>query len=111
MQLFIFFLFPIRVACYIDQLNTWYDMKNHQEVTNSRLFSEIQDTLGTFGLNGLDRLLCFMIVKELQVIINWDWPRCEGNSLQHRHFREVSQKDDHCVLLYLSMLVNRDACF
>ncbi|XP_048363465.1 WASH complex subunit 5 isoform X1 [Sphaerodactylus townsendi] len=55
-----------KTACYIDQLNTWYDMRNHQEVTNSRLFSEIQDTLGTFGLNGLDRLLCFMIVKELQ---------------------------------------------
>nr|XP_056710522.1 WASH complex subunit 5 [Euleptes europaea] len=55
-----------KIACYIDQLNTWYDMKNHQEVTNSCLFSEIQDTLGTFGLNGLDRLLCFMIVKELQ---------------------------------------------
>uniref|UniRef100_A0A673MXU4 WASH complex subunit 5 n=1 Tax=Sinocyclocheilus rhinocerous TaxID=307959 RepID=A0A673MXU4_9TELE len=36
------------------------------EMTNNRLFSEIQDTLGTFGLNGLDRLLCFMIVKELQ---------------------------------------------
>ncbi|XP_067323390.1 WASH complex subunit 5 [Anolis sagrei] len=55
-----------KVACYIDQLNTWYDMKTHQEVSSSRLFSEIQDTLGTFGLNGLDRLLCFMIVKELQ---------------------------------------------
>lgn len=50
-------------------MNTWYDIKTHQEVTNSRLFSEIQDTLGTFGLNGLDRLLCFMIVKELQVIL------------------------------------------
>lgn len=56
-----------RTTCYIDQLNTWYDMKTHQEVTSSRLFSEIQNTLGTFGLNGLDRLLCFMIVKELQV--------------------------------------------
>lgn len=51
-------------------MNTWYDIKTHQEVTNSRLFSEIQDTLGTFGLNGLDRLLCFMIVKELQVTFN-----------------------------------------
>jgi len=50
-------------------MNTWYDVKTHQEVTSSRLFSEIQDTLGTFGLNGLDRLLCFMIVKELQVIL------------------------------------------
>lgn len=48
-------------------MNTWYDLKSHQEVTNNRLFSEIQNTLGTFGLNGLDRLLCFMIVKELQV--------------------------------------------
>uniref|UniRef100_A0A8C3PLC6 WASH complex subunit 5 n=1 Tax=Calidris pygmaea TaxID=425635 RepID=A0A8C3PLC6_9CHAR len=55
-----------KITCYIDQMNTWYDIKTHQEVTNSRLFSEIQDTLGTFGLNGLDRLLCFMIVKELQ---------------------------------------------
>lgn len=58
-----------RVTCYIDQMNTWYDLKSHQEVTNNRLFSEIQSTLGTFGLNGLDRLLCFMIVKELQVFI------------------------------------------
>ncbi|KAG8133940.1 putative WASH complex subunit strumpellin-like protein [Naja naja] len=41
-------------ACYIDQLNTWYDMKTHQEVSNSRLLAEIQNTLGTFGLNGLD---------------------------------------------------------
>uniref|UniRef100_A0A665TFW6 WASH complex subunit 5 n=1 Tax=Echeneis naucrates TaxID=173247 RepID=A0A665TFW6_ECHNA len=55
-----------KVTSYIDQMNTWYDLKSHQEVTNNRLFSEIQNTLGTFGLNGLDRLLCFMIVKELQ---------------------------------------------
>jgi WASH complex subunit strumpellin len=58
------------MTCYIDQLNTWYDVKTHQEVTSSRLFSEIQTTLGTFGLNGLDRLLCFMIVKELQVSLD-----------------------------------------
>lgn len=55
-----------KMTCYIDQLNTWYDMKTHQEVTSSRLFSEFQNTLGTFGLNGLDRLLCFITVKELQ---------------------------------------------
>lgn len=56
-------------------MNTWYDMKTHQEVTNNRLFSEIQDTLGTFGLNGLDRLLCFMIVKELQVCVYRSYKR------------------------------------
>ncbi|XP_057354108.1 WASH complex subunit 5-like isoform X1 [Manis pentadactyla] len=54
------------MTCHIDQLNTWYDIKTHQEVTSSHLLSEIQTTLGTFGVNGLDRLLCFMIVKELQ---------------------------------------------
>ncbi|GCB74711.1 hypothetical protein scyTo_0003802 [Scyliorhinus torazame] len=59
-----------KVTCYIDQINTWYDMKTHQEVTNKQLFSEIQNSLGTFGLNGLDRLLCFMIVKELQIFLN-----------------------------------------
>ncbi|GCC29700.1 hypothetical protein chiPu_0008142 [Chiloscyllium punctatum] len=58
-----------KVTCYIDQINTWYDMKTHQEVTNKQLFSEIQNTLGTFGLNGLDRLLCFMIVKEIQIFL------------------------------------------
>lgn len=66
-ELGLWLYFCFRMTCYIDQLNTWYDMKTHQEVTSSRLFSEIQNTLGTFGLNGLDRLLCFMIVKELQV--------------------------------------------
>uniref|UniRef100_A0A8C2X1F6 WASH complex subunit 5 n=1 Tax=Cyclopterus lumpus TaxID=8103 RepID=A0A8C2X1F6_CYCLU len=60
-----------KVTCYIDQMNTWYDLKSHHEVTNNRLFSEIQNTLGTFGLNGLDRLLCFMIVKELQNFLVW----------------------------------------
>ncbi|XP_043544483.1 WASH complex subunit 5 [Chiloscyllium plagiosum] len=58
-----------KVTCYIDQINTWYDMKTHQEVTNKQLFSEIQNSLGTFGLNGLDRLLCFMIVKEIQIFL------------------------------------------
>jgi hypothetical protein len=66
--------FCFRVTCHVDQLNTWYDMKTHQEVTSSRLFSEIQTTLGTFGLNGLDRLLCFMIVKELQVSLGTGVP-------------------------------------
>ncbi|XP_043922537.1 WASH complex subunit 5 [Protopterus annectens] len=58
-----------KVTCYIPQLNTWYDTRTHQEITNNLLFSEIQGTLGTFGLNGLDKLLCFMIVKELQTFL------------------------------------------
>ncbi|XP_070556885.1 WASH complex subunit 5-like [Ptychodera flava] len=55
-----------RATCYIDKMNTWYDNKTKLEVMTIRLFSKVQDSIGTYGLTGLDRLLCFMIVKELQ---------------------------------------------
>lgn len=77
-------------------MNTWYDLKSHQEVTNNRLFSEIQNTLGTFGLNGLDRLLCFMIVKELQVIsINKKQQRNSSQAVRphyHQILREINEQ-------------------
>ncbi|TNN72878.1 WASH complex subunit strumpellin [Liparis tanakae] len=60
-----------KLTCYMEQLNTWYDSRSHRQVTDKRLFSEVQNTLGTFGLNGLDRLLCFTIVKELQNFLVW----------------------------------------
>ncbi|WAR23300.1 WASC5-like protein [Mya arenaria] len=55
-----------RVASYIDPMKAWYDIKTKQEIINKTLFSKVQRAVGTFGLSGLDRLLCFMIVKELQ---------------------------------------------
>lgn len=51
---------------YVDQMKAWYDMKTKQEITNRTLFEKIHRAVGSFGLSGLDRLLCFMIVKELQ---------------------------------------------
>lgn len=35
-----------------------------------RLVLIFQRAVGSFGLAGLDRLLCFMIVKELQTLLN-----------------------------------------
>ncbi|XP_050401033.2 WASH complex subunit 5 isoform X1 [Patella vulgata] len=55
-----------RVTTYIDQMKAWYDAKTKQEVANRTLFQQIHRAVGSFGLTGLDRLLCFMIVKELQ---------------------------------------------
>ncbi|XP_053393928.1 WASH complex subunit 5-like isoform X2 [Mercenaria mercenaria] len=55
-----------RAAAYIDSMKAWYDIKTKQEIVNKTVFSKIQRAVGTFGLSGLDRLLCFMIVKELQ---------------------------------------------
>lgn len=55
-----------RATAYIDQMKAWYDIKTKQELVNKTVFSKIQRAVGTFGLTGLDRLFCFMIVKELQ---------------------------------------------
>lgn len=94
-----------RVTCYIDQMNTWYDLKSHQEVTNNRLFSEIQNTLGTFGLNGLDRLLCFMIVKELQVnSAEGLFKGFYGISTGHAHLNIFSSSLSFCHQNFLTML-------
>ena len=55
-----------KVTSYIDPMKAWYDLKTKQELVNRKLFQKLQRSVGTFGLIGLDRLLCFMIVKELQ---------------------------------------------
>ncbi|KAK3090762.1 hypothetical protein FSP39_014429 [Pinctada imbricata] len=58
-----------RVTSYIDQMKAWYDVKTKQEQVNRTLFQRIQRAVGSFGLAGLDRLLCFMMVKELQAYL------------------------------------------
>lgn len=58
-----------RSTVYIDQMTAWYDSRSHNEIINLKLFSLIQKSVGTPGLTGLDRLLSFMVVTELQSII------------------------------------------
>ncbi|KAK2181203.1 hypothetical protein NP493_407g06015 [Ridgeia piscesae] len=55
-----------RSTSYVEQTNAWYDVKTKQEVFNRTVFEKIEGSVGTWGLTGLDRLLCFMIVQELQ---------------------------------------------
>ena len=55
---------------YCDQMNSWYDHRTKEEVLNSTVFALVQQSIGTPGLVGLDKLLSFMIVRELQVTIN-----------------------------------------
>lgn len=51
---------------YIEQKHAWYDDRTQQEIMQSGMFSSMHSAVGTFGLSGLDRLLSFMAVKELQ---------------------------------------------
>ena len=57
-----------RTTFYAEQRNTWYDIRTKQPVVDILLFKKLQRAIGSFGLTGLDRLLSFMIVKELQVL-------------------------------------------
>jgi len=55
-----------RTTLYSSKMNAWYDMKTKEELLNSTIFSLIQRSLDTPGLVGLDKLMSFMIVRELQ---------------------------------------------
>jgi len=57
-----------KVTFYAEQRNTWYDVRTKQPVVDILLFRKLHRAVGSFGLSGLDRLLSFMIVKELQLL-------------------------------------------
>ena len=52
---------------YVDATNAWYDSKTNLEVVNLNLWAQLQEAVDIFGLTALDRLFCFVIVRELQV--------------------------------------------
>lgn len=54
---------------YIDQMSAWYDREG-KELVNIRTWDLLLQSVGVFGIAGLDKLLCFMIVKDLQSFIN-----------------------------------------
>lgn len=57
-----------RFTHYAEQRNTWYDVRTKQPLADILLFRKLHRAVGSFGLSGLDRLLSFMIVKELQLL-------------------------------------------
>ena len=57
-----------RTTFYAEQRNTWYDVRTKQPILDILLFRKLHRAVGSFGLTGVDRLLSFMIVKELQLL-------------------------------------------
>ncbi|KAF6031772.1 KIAA0196 [Bugula neritina] len=60
-----------RSTVYIDQMSAWYDYKTKEEVVNSRLAHQLQQSVDVMGLTGLDRLFSFMIVQQLQELVKY----------------------------------------
>jgi len=52
-------------------MGAWYDKRTSQEVVNLRLWEQLQEAVDIFGLSALDRLFCFMIVRELQTFLKY----------------------------------------
>lgn len=61
-------LTDISKTIYVDQMSGWYD-KDGREIVGIQTFELLQSSVGVFGVSGLDKLLCFMIVKELQQFV------------------------------------------
>jgi len=53
---------------YLDQMSAWYDERG-VELVGIKTFTLLSSAVGVFGVTGLDKLLCFMIVRELQDFI------------------------------------------
>ncbi|EGD78584.1 WASH complex subunit strumpellin [Salpingoeca rosetta] len=53
-------------AMYLEKTRSWYDLKTRAKVLGPDMFKEMQESLDTFGLNGLDKLFSFMLVADLQ---------------------------------------------
>ncbi|KAK2579644.1 hypothetical protein KPH14_011569 [Odynerus spinipes] len=61
-----------RNTVYIEHALAWHDIKTQQvEILNYKVFTMILDAIGTPGLAGMDKLISFYIVIELENIINY----------------------------------------
>ena len=88
-----------RTTFYAEQRNTWYDIRTKQTVVDILLFRKLHRAVGSFGLSGLDRLLSFMIVKELQLLtatIQSVFVHKESSDMLDSFMRQITPID--CIL-------------
>jgi WASH complex subunit strumpellin len=53
---------------YLELMSAWHD-RGGAEVVGIRTFSDLLTAIGVFGVAGLDRLFCFMLVKHTQALL------------------------------------------
>lgn len=65
-----FLRISLRSTVYIEHAIAWYDLKTQTEVLNHKIFSVILKAMGTPGLTGLDKLISFLTLSEIEKFIN-----------------------------------------
>lgn len=58
-----------RRCMFIPSLNSWYELASVKEIVGTRTFTSICQAIGSTGMGALDRLLCFLVAKDLHVVI------------------------------------------
>ncbi|XP_065842936.1 WASH complex subunit 5-like isoform X2 [Oscarella lobularis] len=76
---------------YIEQMGTWYDNRTRQEVVSPKVFEQLERALGAFGLRGLDRFFCFMLVRELQKFVRTLHRFCQQDKQLQRMIMEIEK--------------------
>eukprot|EP01133_Synstelium_polycarpum_P011225 gene11225-13087_t len=57
-----------RTTLYLNQIG-WFEPSGGRELVGINTWSLLHQSVGIFGLTGLDKLYCFMMVKDLQVFV------------------------------------------
>ncbi|XP_054154297.1 WASH complex subunit 5-like isoform X2 [Oppia nitens] len=70
---------------YVHSMSTWFDNKTHLQVVDTKLFPLMMKSIGTAGINGLDRLISFMIVTEIQNIMQY----LDRNFTKDKHWPQI----------------------
>lgn len=91
-----------RITVYVPQLRTWYDSRSHTEVLSCSVMNKVESSISTSGLTGVDRLLAFLIVTELQVIllVFLFIESCQAIIFSDNFFREIIVNYRQCLIFY-----------
>lgn len=68
-----------RRATFVCSLGSWFDFTG-KEVVGPRTFSSVATAIGSTGLAALDKLLCFIVAKDLQIVISKIRKHVEANA-------------------------------
>jgi WASH complex subunit strumpellin len=73
---------------YVDLLTTWYDIKTHQEIIDQKFANKLLNVIQAHGMNGLDKLYCFMITDDLDNVHK----KVLKQSIKEKQWTETFQK-------------------
>ncbi|RNF03089.1 WASH complex subunit strumpellin [Trypanosoma rangeli] len=61
---------PMR-SVFLTAYGSWYERGSLQEIVGTRTFTSICNAIGSMGLGALDRLMCFVLAKDLQLALKF----------------------------------------